>query len=93
MGFVLLGLAGVLGDDGRLSAASPDVDPLAPKKPHFPGKARRLVHPFMNGGPAHVDTFDPKPLSAPKLRGAPPQRPPPGSARRRPAARSPHPDF
>jgi hypothetical protein len=77
MGLGMLGLAGVLADDGRLSGASPDVTPLAPKKPHFPGKARRVVHLFMNGGPSHVDTFDPKPLldkyhgkplSAPNLR-------------------------
>src|SRR5262245_16764009 len=37
-------------------------NPLAPKKPHFAPKARRVVHLFMNGGPSHVDTFDPKPL-------------------------------
>jgi hypothetical protein len=31
--------------------------------PHFPGKAKRVIHLFMNGGPSHVDTFDPKPLA------------------------------
>ncbi len=36
--------------------------PLAPKPPHFPGRAKRVIHLFMNGGPSHVDTFDPKPL-------------------------------
>ena len=36
--------------------------PLAPKQPHFPGKAKRVVHLFMNGGPSQVDTFDHKPL-------------------------------
>src|SRR6516165_4756569 len=55
----LLGLAALLADE-RTHAAP--VNPLAPKKPHFPGKAKRLVHLFMNGGPSHVDTFDPKPL-------------------------------
>ena len=40
----------------------PTSSPLAPKRPHFPGKAKRVVHLFMNGGPSHVDTFDPKPL-------------------------------
>jgi hypothetical protein len=39
-----------------------ETTPLAPKKPHFPARARRVVHLFMNGGPSHVDTFDPKPL-------------------------------
>jgi hypothetical protein len=27
---------------------------------HFPGKAKHVIHLFMNGGPSHVDTFDPK---------------------------------
>src|SRR3954466_14524118 len=35
--------------------------PLAPRQPHFPAKAKRVIHLFMNGGPSHVDTFDPKP--------------------------------
>ena len=29
--------------------------------PHFAPKAKRVIHLFMNGGPAHMDTFDPKP--------------------------------
>src|SRR5262249_29900898 len=66
MGFGLLGLAGVLAREGMLApaaqGAATDVNPLAPKKPHFPGKAQRVIHLFMNGGPSHVDTFDPKPL-------------------------------
>jgi hypothetical protein len=36
-------------------------NPLAPKQPHFPGKAKRVIHIFANGGASHVDTFDPKP--------------------------------
>jgi hypothetical protein len=64
LGLGMLGLAGVLASDGRLGAAPAGDNPLAPRKPHFPGKARRLVHLFMNGGPSHVDTFDPKPLLA-----------------------------
>ncbi len=35
--------------------------PLAPRQPHFPAKARHVIHIFANGGPSHVDTFDPKP--------------------------------
>ena len=34
---------------------------LAPKNPHFEPKARAVIHIFANGGPSHVDTFDPKP--------------------------------
>src|SRR5258708_40275985 len=66
IGFGLLGLTSLLALDGRLPssvrAASPDANPLAPRPPHFPPKAQRVVHLFMNGGPSHVDTFDPKPL-------------------------------
>ncbi|MBY0514296.1 MAG: DUF1501 domain-containing protein [Gemmataceae bacterium] len=53
----MIGLAGVLADDARGAD-----DPLAPRPPHFPVKARHVVHLFMNGGPSQVDTFDPKPL-------------------------------
>ncbi len=38
--------------------------PLAPRAPHFAPKAKRVVHFFLNGGPSHVDTFDPKPALA-----------------------------
>src|SRR5580658_1967434 len=38
------------------------VNPIAPKQPHFPARAKRIVFLFMKGGPSHVDTFDPKPL-------------------------------
>jgi Protein of unknown function (DUF1501) len=65
MGFGLLGLAGLLADEGirPVSAAGLSAaNPLAPKAPHFPARARQVVHLFKNGGPSHVDTFDPKPL-------------------------------
>src|SRR5215813_474857 len=42
----------------RLLAAD---DPLAPKKPHFEPKARRVIFLFSTGGVSHMDTFDPKP--------------------------------
>ncbi len=37
------------------------VDPLAPKAPHFPPRARRVIFLYMSGGVSHVDSFDPKP--------------------------------
>jgi hypothetical protein len=36
-------------------------DPLAPKPPHVPARAKRVIFLFMKGGPSHVDTFDFKP--------------------------------
>src|SRR6187549_203695 len=56
-GLGTVALAGVLADDARGEA----VDPLASRKPHFPARAKHVVHLFMNGGPSQVDSFDPKP--------------------------------
>ncbi|HYR57037.1 MAG TPA: DUF1501 domain-containing protein, partial [Chthoniobacteraceae bacterium] len=36
-------------------------NPLAPKPGHFPAKAKRCIFLMMEGGPSHIDTFDPKP--------------------------------
>ena len=41
--------------------ADPAADPLAPRPPHFPAKARSVIFLYMDGGPSQVDTFDPKP--------------------------------
>ncbi|MFN5950585.1 MAG: DUF1501 domain-containing protein [Pirellulaceae bacterium] len=60
LGLGALGLAHLLADE-QVGAAS---SPLAAKSPHFPGRAKRVVHFFLNGGPSHVDTFDPKPALA-----------------------------
>ena len=35
--------------------------PLAPKKPHFSARAKRVIFLCMRGGPSHMETFDPKP--------------------------------
>jgi len=43
------------------SSSSPSAHPLAPKKPHFPAKAKRVIFLCMEGAPSHVDTFDYKP--------------------------------
>jgi hypothetical protein len=71
IGFGMLGLAGVAPQ--LLGAATENVSansPLAPRAPHFTAKAKRVIHIFANGGPSHVDTFDPKPMLA-KLHGKP----------------------
>ncbi len=38
-----------------------EADPLSPKEPHFPAKAKRVIFVFSNGGVSHMDTFDYKP--------------------------------
>ena len=54
----------------RAMAAEQSSNPLAPRQPAFRPKARRLIHLFMNGGPSHIDSFDPKPELA-KYAGKP----------------------
>ena len=63
MGMGGIGLAGLMSETGLL-AAGDSIQPLAPKQPPLPGKAKRVIHFFLNGGPSHVDTFDPKPALA-----------------------------
>jgi hypothetical protein len=63
MGFGAVALAGLMGEVFP-AAAAPGDNPLAPRKPHFPARAKRVIHLFMNGGPSQVDTFDPKPALA-----------------------------
>src|SRR5262245_21974110 len=60
-GFAALALPDLLREAGLLQAA-PGRGPFAPRQPHFPGKAKRVIHLFMNGAVSQVDTFDPKPL-------------------------------
>ncbi|MFN5767927.1 MAG: DUF1501 domain-containing protein [Pirellulaceae bacterium] len=59
LGVGALALPGLLADS--LQASSQRASPMAPKAPHYPARAKRLIHIFCNGGPSHVDTFDPKP--------------------------------
>lgn len=56
-GIGMMALQDLLTRDGY--AAS--VNPLAPKKPHFAPKAKRVIFMFMEGGPSQMDLFDPKP--------------------------------
>src|SRR3954462_14924034 len=50
-------------EDGRSKPArSPGAqDPLAPRKPHFEPKTKRVIFLFSTGGVSQMDTFDPKP--------------------------------
>lgn len=56
-GLAAMALASLLAED--LEAAS--VDPLDPKPPHVAPRAKSVIFCFMEGGPSHVDLFDPKP--------------------------------
>src|SRR5690348_14261430 len=65
-GFGAMGLAAVLADAGLLgedakAATDAAASPLASKPPHYAPRAKHVIFLFMNGGPSHVDTFDPKP--------------------------------
>ncbi len=55
-----LGLASILAEQGLL--AGPTNSPYAPKLPHFPARAKRVISLFMSGGVSQMDTFDPKPM-------------------------------
>ncbi len=73
MGMGGVSLAALFGDASLLvpsASAAQNINPLSPKAPHFPARAKRVVHFFLNGGPSHVDTFDPKPALA-KYAGKP----------------------
>lgn len=60
-GFGMVALASLLGENARAATGS-ESNPLAPRKPHFAAKAKRVIFLFMHGGPSQVDTFDPKPM-------------------------------
>src|SRR5688572_25120868 len=65
VGLGMLALAGVMRDDGALAATTDAAagygNPMSPKQPHFPARAKHVIHIFANGGCSHVDTFDRKP--------------------------------
>ncbi len=61
-GLGAVALGHMLEGAGVLPAATTAPDPLAPREPHHPPKAKSVIFLFMEGGPSHVDLFDPKPL-------------------------------
>ena len=60
VGLGAIALADLLGQTAHAAL----VDPLAPKGPHFPAKAKRVIYLFMAGAPSHLDLFDYKPQLA-----------------------------
>jgi hypothetical protein len=59
---------GYLAFAGLSTWAAEKDDPLAPKKTHFPARAKHVIFLCMEGAPSHVDTFDYKP-KLPELNG------------------------
>src|ERR1700729_2071863 len=57
-GFGYMGLQSLMAE---VAQAQSTVDPLIPKSPMFPARAKRVIFLFMHGGPSSIDTFDPKP--------------------------------
>lgn len=63
-GFGYLALAGLLGQEAQkagLPRQAAVANPLVPKPPHFPAKARRIIFVFMEGAMSQHDTFEYKP--------------------------------
>jgi Protein of unknown function (DUF1501) len=62
LGFGGLALSAMIA--GEAKAGAPEIDPLhplAPRRPHLEPRARSVIFLFMEGGPSHIDLFDPKP--------------------------------
>ncbi len=57
-GFGYLALAGLLGQEAAKSRAAEAPKPLAPKAPHFPVKAKKVIFLFMQGAISPMDTFE-----------------------------------
>ncbi len=72
-GFPTLALTGLLSKESFFADDDGVANPLAPKPPHFEGKAKACIFLFMYGGPSQMETFDPKPklyeLDGKTLRG------------------------
>jgi hypothetical protein len=60
-GLGAIALASLLKDEAQAAGTKASLNPLAPRKPHFEPRAKRVIYLFMHGGPSHVDLFDPKP--------------------------------
>ena len=62
LGLGSIALASLLRDDRALGAVpAAGEDPLAPRRPHFAPKAKRVIYLFMAGAPSQLDLFDFKP--------------------------------
>src|SRR5262245_18922561 len=66
-GFGAVALAYMLDRDSTFAAPTDksevhtSLNPLAPRATHLPSRAKSVIWLFMDGGPSHLDLFDPKP--------------------------------
>ena len=60
-GFGAVALSALTGEN--LLGATKAPNPVAAKIPHQLGKAKNVIWLFMEGGPSHLDLFDPKPIT------------------------------
>src|SRR5579871_3041969 len=60
-GFGALALSTLLTEEARAARRMPDANPMSPKRPHYPARAKSVIFLYMDGGPSQMDTFDPKP--------------------------------
>jgi hypothetical protein len=58
----IFGATALSGSNAEGAVTAKGKSPLEPKQPHYPVKARHVIHIFASGGPSHVDTWDPKPM-------------------------------
>ena len=59
-GFGSLALASLLAGKQTFAATRQFTNPIAPKPPMFPARAKSVIWCFLDGGPSHIDLFDPK---------------------------------
>ena len=64
-GMGAIAAAAILAEESRAEAAK---SPLSSRPPHYPARAKQIIHVFANGGPSQIDMFDPKPALS-KLNG------------------------
>jgi uncharacterized protein (DUF1501 family) len=64
LGFGTWALLDLLAREEARSAGGTSMlaNPLSARPPHMPARARHVIFLFMQGGPSHIDTFDPKPV-------------------------------
>src|SRR5436305_353729 len=58
VGFGAVALSSLLARD---ASAESEINPLAPKKPHFAAKAKQVIYLHLTGSPPHLDLYDYKP--------------------------------